>query len=183
MEMGGALKIGLGAALLLGCVWTVAGQAPESVPPRQDKKTSLSVTAPGASEGLASSGLAPADIFREIDDPHTGARWLLMRNREHPAGPGRLVLVGVAGSSTRNPGPTGAEVLPAPALPVIHAGDTVMVEEKTAVVEAHLEAVALGPAVIGTPLEVRLKIGGRVLRAVALGPGRAAILGETEARQ
>ena len=32
-------------------------------------------------------------MVREIDDPHTGDRWKLMRDPVHPEGPGRLVLV------------------------------------------------------------------------------------------
>jgi len=31
-----------------------------------------------------------SQIVREIDDPHLGTRWLLMRDPVHPAGPGRL---------------------------------------------------------------------------------------------
>jgi flagella basal body P-ring formation protein FlgA len=58
---------------------------------------------------------------------------------------------------------------------VIRAGDRLIVEENTAVVEARLEAVALGAAAPGSTFNVRLRIGGRVLRAVALGPGRAAL--------
>jgi hypothetical protein len=61
---------------------------------------------------------------------------------------------------------------------VIHAGDRLIVEENTAVVESRLEAVALGPAVVGSPLDARLKVGGKVVRAVALGRGRAAFLAE-----
>ena len=58
-----------------------------------------------------------------------------------------------------------------------------VVEEHTAVVDARLEAVALGPAAIGSPFEVRLKIGGKVVRVVALAPGRAALAPQAEARR
>ncbi len=124
---------------------------------------------------LASSGMLPAqaEIVREIDDPHTGERWLLTRNPIHPAGPGRLVLV----SGFRPPNRPSQPGVEQPH-PVIHAGDRLVVEENTAVVEARLEAVALGPALIGSSLDVRLDIGGRVERAVALGPGRAAFMEE-----
>jgi hypothetical protein len=126
---------------------------------------------------VSSAGLepVPGEIVREIDDPHTGARWLLMRDPSHPAGPGRLVLAGGFRNHLR-PGDPGVE----PSRTVIRAGDRLVVEENTPVVEARLEAVALGPAVLGSPLEVRLKIGGKVVRAVALGPGRTAF--QTEAR-
>jgi hypothetical protein len=118
--------------------------------------------------------LSQGEIVREIDDPHTGARWLLMRNPIYPAGPGRLVLVGGMRIAALQPGAPVAE----PPRPIIHAGDRLIVEENTAVVESRLEAVALGPAVVGSPLDARLKVGGKVVRAVALGRGRAAFLAE-----
>ena len=124
---------------------------------------------------------AGGEIVREIDDPHSGARWLLERNADHPGGPGLLVLA----EGGRNPGrqdkarfePSGVDPRT-----VIRAGERLIVEENTPVVEARLEAVALGPAVIGSVLDARLKIGGRVVRAVALGPGRAELQPEAEAR-
>ena len=178
MGMKRSRKIGLGLLLISSC--GAFGQAAETTIPRETQKGSVLEEA--APAGLVSPGIATSDIYREIDDPNTGVRWLLMRNQEHPAGPGRLIQVKPVASSSGKPGSLAAEV-PAPALPVIHAGDTVTVEEKTAVVDAHLEAVALGPAAKGSSFEVRLKIGGKVLRAVALGPGQAAIQGETEARR
>ena len=97
-----------------------------------------------------------------------------MRDPVHPGGPGRLVLVagpGIepasAGSSDRKRPARSAAKL-APLHPVIHAGDALIVEEHTAVVDARLEAVALGPAVEGASFGARLKIGGRVVRAVAV---------------
>lgn len=122
-------------------------------------------------------------VIREIDDPHSGARWLLMRDRNHPAGPGRLVLVTAASGQVRPSGGglSGSTDL-IPPRPIIRAGDPLVVEENTAVIEARLEAVALGPAMLGATFDVRLKIGGKVARAVALAPGRAAFQSETEAR-
>ncbi len=123
---------------------------------------------------------APGEIVREIDDPHTGDRWLLLRNDASPGGPGRLVLV--AANRSEMPGPFERQANQ-PLLanqhdearfhPMIHAGDRLIVEEHTAVADATLEARALNPAALGSTLEVRLAIGGRVVRAVALGPGRA----------
>ncbi len=120
---------------------------------------------------------ADTDAIRVIQDPHTAMRWLLERNPACPGGPGRMVLLSqkegsqlgsvsmVNGMATinRNTQP-----------PVIRSGDRLVVEENSALVEARLEAVALGSAVEGAEVRVRLAIGGRVLRAVALGPGRAA---------
>jgi hypothetical protein len=125
---------------------------------------------------LISSEFEPfqGEIIREIDDPHTGGRWLLMPDPVHPAGPGRLVLAGEVHLAIPRPGALAVEQ----PRRVIRAGDRLIVEENSAVVEARLEAVALGPAVIGSTLDVRLEIGGKVVRAVALAPGRAVFLAE-----
>jgi hypothetical protein len=134
---------------------------------------------------LSSGGLASVEtqgqgvqgeIVREIDDPHTGDRWLLLRNDLIPGGPGRLVLVAAhrnlsGGAALRATGGRRE----AQFLPVIRAGDRLIVEEHTARVDAVLEARALNPAAPGTALNVRLTIGGNVVRALALGPGRAAL--------
>lgn len=121
------------------------------------------------------SSYAQGEIVREIDDPHTGDRWLLMRDNNLPGGPGRLVLV--AGERNRagaiqRPANWGSETLH---LPMIRAGDQLIVEEHTAIADAVLEARAMNPAALGSMLNVRLAIGGRVVRAVAAGPGRASI--------
>jgi hypothetical protein len=145
--------------------------------------------ASGAQVLVSSGGLAllqsPAqeEIVREIDDPHTGDRWLLMRSGQFPGGPGRLVLAtahrnAASGASSRMAGQEDE----AQGIPVIHAGDRLIVEEHTVVVDAVLEARALNPAMAGAPLDVRLTIGGNVVRVVALGPGRAALLAETGIR-
>jgi hypothetical protein len=117
---------------------------------------------------LSSGGAAPASAYvpgqvvREIDDPFNGARWLLIRDRDSAAGPRRLVLI----ESGREELPRTLQVSAAAGLPgaakssirpAIRAGDRLVVEENTAVV-------------------VRLQIGGRVVRAVALAPGRAALV-------
>lgn len=116
----------------------------------------------------------PGEIVREIDDPSTGGRWLLMRDAAHPAGPGRMVLVADGKAAADRVTAASMWRLRASRLFVIRAGDALIVEEHTPVVDARLEAVALGPASAGAEFNVRLKIGGKVLRAVALGPGRAA---------
>jgi hypothetical protein len=64
--------------------------------------------------------------------------------------------------------------------PIVRAGDQLTIEEHTRVADAYLEAIALGPASVGSVLNVRLKVGGRVVRALALGPGRAAFEPETK---
>ncbi len=163
------------------------------------------VTGQGAGVEAASPLVPPAalqpeaqiqsDIFREIDDPSSGDCWLLLRDRNDPGGPGRWVLekrsVGRLrrpwGSRSTTATPPGSTVSPgagaaAARVPVIHAGERLIVEENSPVVEARLEAVALNPARIGSVFRVRLAIGGKVVRAVALGPGRAAFAEEIGAQ-
>ena len=117
-------------------------------------------------------------IYREIADPFTGARWLLLKDSNHPGGPGRLVLAPESGGMPSVSPTRGIETGPllnAVALvPVIRSGDRLIIEEHSAVVDEQLGAVALGPAAKGSTFEVRLEIGGKVFHAVALGRGRAA---------
>jgi hypothetical protein len=138
---------------------------------------------------LSSGGLASVEtqgqgeVVREIDDPHTGDRWLLRRNDQVPGGPGRLMLVAAhrnaaGGATPRAAGVTGDAQI----LPVIRSGDRLILEEHTARVDAVLEARAMNPAALGALLDVRLTIGGNVVRAIALGPGRVALQTRTGAR-
>jgi hypothetical protein len=140
-----------------------------------------------SSGGLASVGTlaqgVQGEVVREIDDPNTGDRWLLVRNEQYPGGPGRLVLIAAhriapAGATQRESGVTGEVQF----LPAIRAGDRLIVEEHTARVDAVLEARALNPAAPGAAFDVRLTIGGHVVRAIALGPGRAALQPEAGVR-
>lgn len=112
------------------------------------------------------------ELIREIDDPHSGARWLLYRDQAHPAGPGRLVQAqdGQAPASHLSAGRARLQPLPA-----IHAGDRVVLEEDSPVASARLHAVALNMADRGSPLRIRLQIGGRVVEAIAEGPGRVSL--------
>jgi len=124
---------------------------------------------------------AGAEIFREIDDPKDGARWLLSRDLSNPGGPG--VLTPAGSSPSRIPrlkaGARPGATIP---VPVIRAGDRLILEEHSAVVDGRLEAVALGPAAVGSTLKVRLTIGGGVVRARALAAGCAVLQTETGGR-
>jgi hypothetical protein len=119
-------------------------------------------------------------VLRQIEDSSTGDLWLLVRDQSRSAGPGRLVLTrqGTKTQRALSGGPT--QPLSAAARPVIRTGDALTVEEHTAVVDARLEAVALEPAVKGALLKARLKIGGKVVRVVAISPGRASFAPEGE---
>ncbi len=160
-------KLAIGIALLT----LAAGLAPAQE--AAGGRAQVMVSSGGLLAGAAQLG-ALGQLYREIDDPNLGDRWLLVRNEQFPGGPGRMVRVGLAG------GGQAAAPAAVAALPVIRPGDRVIVEEHTAVVDAVLEARALTPAAVGTVFEVRLAIGGRVVRVVALGSGRAAFA--TEAR-
>lgn len=163
-----------GAALLASAAAGLHGQAVGATDP-----------APRVVASLPEQDPAPGEFVREIDDPNTGARWLLLRDTSHPGGPGRLVLA----SGLRNGDKSreqGAELGATPALaaeiPAVRKGDKLVVEENTATVEARLEAVALGPGAIGSTVQARLTIGGKVVRALVLAPGRAALQAEAGVR-
>jgi hypothetical protein len=169
-------RLGLGAALSLGVLAWAAGLVQAQAP--AGGRAQVMLSSGGLLAGGSSlSGAAGGQLYREIDDPHTGDRWLLVRNEQFPGGPGRLVRV-VAHTGAAGQIAAGRAVAP----PVIRPGDWVIVEEHTAVVDAVLKARALHPAVLGAVFDVRLAIGGRVVRVVALGPGRAALAPETGAR-
>lgn len=121
---------------------------------------------------VGGGGVVPAQgsvpVLREIKDPSTGASWIIMRNPQHPAGPALLT------AEREDPPAAACGISPreTPRL-VIHAGDHLVVEEHTPAAESYLEAVAASAAIAGSALDVRLKIGGKVVRAVAIAPGRA----------
>ena len=129
-------------------------------------------------------GRPVSDVLRQIDDPGAHGIWLLTRDPVHPAGPGRMVWVpdrirlqegsGIAAT----PGDSAQKV----SRPVILAGDRIVVEEETPVVDARLAAKALNPAPPGMGFNARLEIGGQVVRAIAVGPGLARLAPETGAR-
>jgi len=119
-------------------------------------------------------------VLRQIEDPSTGDLWLLVRDPSRPAGPGRLVLARQQMKTPRAISSGPAQPLSAVVRPLIHTGDALTVEEHTGVVDARLEAVALEPAVKGARLKARLKIGGKVVRVVALSPGHASFAPEGE---
>jgi hypothetical protein len=171
---------GQGLALSLGVLAFGVALSANAQAPASGRAQVIASSGGLLSDGSSLLGLAGGQLYREIDDPHTGDRWLLTRNEQYPGGPGRLVRVAVSGSKADSPsapggGPGQIAGQAAPALPVIRTGDRVIVEEHTAVVDAVLEARALMPVAVGAAFNARLMIGGRVVRVVALGPGRAAL--------
>jgi hypothetical protein len=158
----------------------------------------LKIIAAPAHDESSQRGAVQGEVVREIDDPNSGERWLLVRDSQQPGGPGHLLQAGQMQADEARGGqvqlqtlqrePDGAarQTAAAPAelkfLPVIRTGDRLVVEEHTPVVDAVLEARALHPAAPGAVFEARLSIGGRVVRVVALGPGRAELEAETGGR-
>jgi len=137
----------------------------------------------------AAAGSSPEVIYgrviREIDDPHTGIHWLVVRDAGHPGGPGRLVqaaeFAGWHGDSSSGRSNPVAQTAVDSLHPVVRAGDRMIAEEHTQVADAQLEGVALEPAAAGAAFNLRLRIGGKVVRAVAEGPGKAILQPSLEA--
>lgn len=135
------------------------------------------------SSGRASLNLSrprPSELLREIDDPNLGRRWLLYRDSGHPGGPGRLVLAGSMAPDRSHISASGSEGIASTSRPVIRGGDPVVLEESTPIVDARLQAIALGPALEGSRLKVRLAIGGKVVAAIAIAPGRVELAPQLE---
>jgi hypothetical protein len=122
--------------------------------------------------------LTAGQVLREIDDPATGGRWLLFRDDVHFSGPGRLVRVANSDwrcetlSQVRVQGEIAHSGADSSRI-AVHAGEMLFLEQHTAVLDAQLEAIALGQAAFGERLKVRLKMNGKVVHAVATGTGRA----------
>jgi hypothetical protein len=75
------IAVGMAALSAGGQSVTVAGSAASS--PR------ILISAPGL---VSVPPYSPGQLVRIIDDPSLGDRWLLIRDPNHPGGPGRLVL-------------------------------------------------------------------------------------------
>jgi hypothetical protein len=136
---------------------------------------------------VLSAPVAPARSaikIREIRDPHTGIRWRLLPNAVAPGGPARMVpsVPSVDAEDSERVGDR-ARAGQDPKRYAIQPGDRVVVEEHSRAAEAYLEAVALGPAKAGSSFNVRLKIGGKVVRAVAIAPGSAALIPAMEGKR
>jgi hypothetical protein len=126
---------------------------------------------------VSSVSLKPIHVLREIRDPHTGICWRLLSNLAAPAGPAQLAASGAGDSCPPVQAGQAAQRF------AIQQGDRVVLEEHTPTVDARLEAVAMGSAMTGSFLDLRLKIGGKVVRAVAIAPGRAILRPPREENQ
>jgi len=141
----------------------------------------LSPAVAGGASSNPETGASHERLVKVIDDPSTGARWLLYEDTGHPSWPARLVAAPPE-QATKSQNALRREASADGARVAIHAGDRLTVEEHTPVADSKLSAVALGQARKGEELEVRLEIGGRVVKAVAEGTGQAQMVGESGAR-
>ena len=119
-------------------------------------------------------------------DPGTCKRWRYERNGDHPSWPPRLVMVSdevsCSSQSNVNPGMKGqkTEWLRHHTI-IVLAGDELAVSDETAALLANLEGVALNNGSPGEVIGVRLRLGGRIMRAQVLAPGRVRLI--ADARQ
>jgi len=151
-------------------------------------------------------GVEPGtQVSREWVDPCLGSRWQLKVNPAHPSWPGRVMLVdaGGGGSSIRAPkrwlpkadsanarGTVWAALSTPTDLspPVIRSGDRVVVDQRSKVMQAHFQAVALETAGVGERLRVRISTSGNaqntsrgpVISVQATGVGQAQWLSPNE---
>lgn len=175
------MRMGLviNGTVALAWVATIAqGQAPGHSTAGRSATMLVSSSADRA-RPLTGSAVSAGEILREIDDPGNGDRWLLVDDASHPGGPGLLLRAGEAVLEPKFVEPKAGFPVAAAPLPIIHAGDRIIVERHTAIVDARLEAVAMNPAWAGSALNVRLTAGGQVLRARATALGRAVLVEET----
>ena len=112
--------------------------------------------------------------FRSMHDPHTGLTWVVETDPKHAGGPGRMILA----EGDLRAGGDGS----LPDRILIHAGQKVIVEQHTPLLDAAFEALALNPALAGSGLKVRLRATGKVMSAYAISKGKAVLLPSTEAR-
>lgn len=120
-----------------------------------------------------------AVVLRTIDDPATGKRWLVVRDPTRPGGPARAVLAEREARCSETDCARKPPIV-ARERPVIQAGDAVTVEEHTPMLDMRLQAVALESSLKGACLRARLLLGGKVERVIAIAPGRAAFVSESE---
>lgn len=139
----------------------------------------------GMSPGLAScqwaqpaAKLKASPAVRVIEDRPQGLQWLLLRNADHPGGPGMLVPqlwekvdLNAPQSDERSALQTRANVMRL--RPVIRAGERLTIEDDSPMAHLRIEAVAMMPASAEEVFKVSLSVGGATVKAIALGPGRA----------
>ena len=115
-------------------------------------------------------------VIRSFEDVGTHQSWTVVQDKKRPAAPARLVGPTILHGGRASAEESGEALLQMASRLIIHAGDSLIVDEHTAIVDARLEATALGAAARGERLKVRLKTGDRIVPAIAMEPGQAEIL-------
>ena len=123
-------------------------------------------------------------VIKSLEDRATGQQWFLMRDPGHPAGPARLVQRSHCSSSSSkedvSPDSQWRPNQTERSKRVIHAGQNVVVYDLSPNVKAEFEAIAVSSASLGQTFNVRLQVGGHLMRAVATSPARAELLAHEE---
>jgi len=139
-----------------------------------------------------SLGLAwnQTDVFAQAPAPQSAARaachslanasvddscWFLFRDATHPEGPGHWHQLPCTSSPEGQPSSLGAF-----ALSIIHAGDALLLVERSEAADVRLRAIALEPAQEGDLFHARLRINAKPLQVKALAPGLALLAGRPE---
>lgn len=116
---------------------------------------------------------------RVIEDPASHRRWLIEQNLERPDWPARVIQV-PQGLSCWNDTRRSDQAEKRNGLDrskrVVQAGETLRIVEESPVFRADLEAVALKNGGRGDWISARLRIGGKVVRAIVAAPGRAVLV-------
>ena len=123
--------------------------------------------APDAAGDFAQKRNQAGALVETRRDPATGVGWQLLRGAG--GGPGHWI-------QKYDSFPTPQEEAKPNAPVVIRAGDRLLVTEETSMASMQMLVVALEPARMGATLRVRTMAGNRMLFAMALGKGRAALL-------
>ena len=121
-------------------------------------------------------------VLRSFDDPGTAQQWFLLRDPSQPARPAKLIVV-VHHRSDRTDRVSGRRSHSVTEgsgsdLPLVRAGDKIVLSEHSPGVESRFEATALSTASLGHVVSVRVDVWGRVLQAVVTGDARAEIQAE-----
>ena len=124
--------------------------------------------------------IAPGfSAVRALEDPSSHRGWLVMRYLARPEWPGRVVPLAqqsFCGDDASLPrGRAGARIALSGAEIVIRAGETLIVVEDTKAAHVELAATALGNARRGEVISARLRTGGKLVKMIATGPGRAVL--------
>jgi hypothetical protein len=143
--------------------------------------TLLWIASCGAAVGGAicrAQDAAPTPCASVVEDRTSGQlHWRLVRNSEHPAGPGRWAAQpGDAEPCAASAGER-LSLARSGRRSTIRAGDSLWVVETSEVVDLRLEAKALEPAVVGQVFRVRLEANGKAVFVRALDREHATLLG------